>query len=102
MFNKLKKYFHKPEIEFNKPLTSADVVKMFKDKNFYQLRKLMPQINFGRKKLSRWQSFGFIAMGLLGVALLPLHPLLALMALSLSFGSKYVFNNSGETDYTSA
>ena len=100
MFNKLKKYFHKPEIEFNKPLTSADVVKMFKDKNFYQLRKLMPQINFGRKKLSRWQSLGLVAMGVLGVALLPLHPLLALMALSISFGSEYVFN-SGATYYNS-
>ena len=93
LLNKIKGHFKRPELEFNKPLTSADVVKMIKEKQFNGLKKLMPQFNWGKKKLSRWQSIGVLVIGLLGLALLPIHPVLGLMAfgLSIAFGSEADF-----------
>ncbi len=94
MKNIFKKYFHKPEIEFNKPLTSKDIVQMVKDKNFYQLRKLMPQFQWGKKTLSRKKSalvlggvLAWISLSLLTGHLYPL----ALVVLSISFGAYAVF-----------
>ena len=98
MFNNLKKYFHKlksvllkhfskPELEFNKPLTSADVVRMIKNKQFNGLKKLMPQFNWGGKRLSRSKSALVVLGFVLGIALSaitgsPLPLLLSILSIS--------------------
>ena len=103
MVNKIKRYFRKPEIEFNKPLTSADIVRMFKEKQFNGLKKLMPQFNWGGKRLSRSKSALVILGFVLGIGLFSTtgNPLpLLLSALSIAYGSLYSFD-SGATDYIS-
>ena len=103
LLSKIKGHFRKPEIEFDKPLTSADIVRMVKTKQFYELKKLMPRFNWGQENLSRSKSALVILGFLLGVGLSVLigNPLpLLLSVLSLAFGSEDVFN-SAESNYIS-
>ena len=95
LLSKIKGHFRKPELEFNQPLTSADVVRMVKTKQFNGLKKLMPQFNWGGKRLSRSKSALAILGFVVGIGLFSLtgNPLpLFLSILSIGYGSEYVFN----------
>ena len=103
LLSKIKEHFRKPELEFNKPLTSADVVRMFKMKQFNGLKKLMPQFNWGGKRLSRSKSALVVLGFIVGIGLFSLtgNPLpLLISVLSVSYGTKKAFNLV-DTEYIS-
>ena len=95
LLSKIKGHFRKPELEFDKPLTSADVVRMFKEKQFNGLKKLMPQFNWGGKRLSRSKSALVILGFIVGIGLFGLtkNPLFLFMGVAeIVYGSIAVFN----------
>lgn len=98
--NYIKWLFRKPEISFNKKLTSDDIVKMFKEKKFYELREILPMIGGMNRKKSLIFLFTCLVVGSIASVLSsnPL-PLLFTFIGGITYGSEVVPVAYAATDF---